>query len=64
MDLTSLLCIIRATKRPRLLLIRVLLVVISMVFVVSVILVISPVSRVDFLVILLLLHRPLAMRLS
>jgi hypothetical protein len=61
MDLAPLLCVIRATKRPLLLLIRGLLLA---VFVVSVIFAISPVSCVDFPVVLLLLRGPLAPRLK
>jgi hypothetical protein len=61
MDLTPLLCVIRVTERPPLLLIRGLLLVVSTV---STILVISSVSRVDFLVILLLLHGPLTTRVK
>jgi hypothetical protein len=64
MDLTPLLCVIRATERPILLLIRGLLVVVSVVSTVSTILVMSSVSRVDFPVVLLLLCGPLAMGLK
>jgi hypothetical protein len=64
MNLAPLLCVVRAMKMPILLLIRGLLLVISVVSAVSTILVISPISCVDFLIILLLLHRPLAMRLK
>jgi hypothetical protein len=61
MDLAPLLYVVRATKMPLLLLIRGLLLMISVIFV---ILVISPISRVDFLVILLLLSGPLPTRLK
>jgi hypothetical protein len=64
MDLAPLLRVIRATEMPLLILIRGLLLMISTVSVISVILAISPVSRVDFSVILLLLHGPLTMRLK
>jgi hypothetical protein len=64
MDLTPLFCFIRAMERHLLLLIRGLLLAISTVSTVSVILAISSVSRVDFSVVLLLLHRPLATRLK
>jgi hypothetical protein len=61
MDLAPLLCIVRAMERPLLLLIQGLLVVVSAV---SMILAISPVSRVDFPVVLLLIRRLLATRLK
>jgi hypothetical protein len=61
MDLAPPLCVVRSMEMPLLLLIRGLLLVVSTV---SAILAISPVSHVDFLVILLLLCRPLAMRLK
>jgi hypothetical protein len=64
MDLAPLLCVIRVTERHLLLLIRGLLLAVSVVFVVSTILAISPINRVDFSVVLLLLHRPLATRLK
>jgi hypothetical protein len=52
------------TERHLLLLLRGLLLAVSMVSVVSVILAISSVSRVDFPIVLLLLHGPLATRLK
>jgi hypothetical protein len=55
MDLAPLLYIIRAIERPLLFLIRGLLLVISTISVVSAIFVISPISCVDFSIILLLL---------
>jgi hypothetical protein len=61
MDLTPLLCIIRSTNRPLLLLIQRLLLAVS---VVSAILAISMVSRVDVPIVLLLHHVPLATRLN
>jgi hypothetical protein len=64
MDLAPLLCVVRAMKMPLPFLIRGLLLVVSTVSAVSKILVISSVSRVDFPIILLLLHGPLAMRLK
>jgi hypothetical protein len=64
MDLTPLLCIIRATKMPLFFLIRGLLLAIPVIFVVSVIFVISPVSCVDFPIVLFLLRGPLAVRLK
>jgi hypothetical protein len=63
MDLTLLLYVIRAMERSLLFLIRGLLLVVFTVSAVSVILAISSVSRVDFPIVLLLLHRPLATRL-
>jgi hypothetical protein len=63
MDLAPLLCIIRTMKRHVLFLIWGLLLAVSMVSTVSTILAISSVSRVDFLIVMLLLHGPLAMRL-
>jgi hypothetical protein len=63
MDLTPLLCIIRAMKMP-LFLIRGLLLAIPVIFVVSTIFVISPVSCVDFPIVLFLLRGPLAVRLK
>jgi hypothetical protein len=64
MDLTPLLCIIRATEMPLFFLIRGLLLAIPVIFVVSVIFVISPVSCVDFPIVLFLLRGPLAVRLK
>jgi hypothetical protein len=64
MDLAPLLYIIRTMERPLLLLIRGLLLVVSTIFMVSAILAISQVSRVDFSVVLLLLHGPLTLRLK
>jgi uncharacterized membrane protein len=59
MDLAPLLYIIRAIEMPLLFLIRGLLLVISTISVVSAIFVISPISCVDFSIILLLLRGPL-----
>jgi hypothetical protein len=64
MDLAPLLCVIRATERPLLLLIRGLLLVVFAISTTSVIPTISPVSCVDFSVVLLLLQGSLAMRLK
>jgi hypothetical protein len=64
MDLAPLLCIVKVTERPLLFLIRGPLLAISTVFAVFVILVISLISHVDFLIVLLLLHGPLATRLK
>jgi hypothetical protein len=61
MDLTPLFCVVRATQRPLLLLIRGLLLAISMVYVVFAI---SSISHVDFPIVLLLLCGPFAMRLK
>jgi hypothetical protein len=61
MDLAPLLCVVWATERPLLLLIRGLLLA---VFMVSAILVITSVGHVDFPVVLLLFCGPLAMRLQ
>jgi hypothetical protein len=56
MDLAPLLCVIRAMERPPLFLIRGLLLAVSVVSMVSAILAISSVSRIDFSIVLLLLH--------
>jgi hypothetical protein len=61
MDLTPLLCVVRAMEMPLLFLIRGLLLTISAVFAVFAI---SSVSRVDFPVVLLLLHGALVTRLK
>jgi hypothetical protein len=64
MNLAPLLCVVRVTERHLLLLIRGLLVVVSTVSVISTILAISSVYHVYFPIVLLLLRRPLAMRLK
>jgi hypothetical protein len=61
MDLTPLFCVVRMMERSLLLLIRGVLLVVSAV---STILAISSFSRVDFLVVLFLLHGPLATKLK
>jgi hypothetical protein len=63
-DLASLLCIARATERPLLFLIWGLLLAVSMIYMIFVIFEISPVSCVDFLVVLLLLRGFLAVRIK
>jgi hypothetical protein len=64
MNLAPLLYIIRTTKRHLLFLIRGLLLAIPVISTVSTIFTISFVSRVDFLIVLLLLGGPLAMGLK
>jgi hypothetical protein len=64
MDLTPLFCIVKVMERPLLLLIRGLLLAVFVVSTISAILAIYLFSRVDFLVVLLLLHEPLATRLK